>query len=217
MADIKAYKPETNSLCSGQVLQSPYDCGRAKLIVKEMADQLSLDLVEKELVTDQLVLMVGYDIENLKDPKRRAGYHGQTVTDHYGRPVPKPAHGTENLERPTSSTKKIMDAVERLYDRIMDKNLLVRRISLTANHVVKEDVLKKETEKPVQLDLFTDYEAEEKQREKEKAEAEKERRRQKAMIEIKKRFGKNAILKGMDLEEGATSKERNSQIGGHKA
>ena len=217
IADIKAYRPEKNSLGSGQVLQSPYDFEKAKLVAREMADLLSLDLVDKGLVTDQIVMNVGYDIENLSDPKRRAKYHGPVTIDRYGRPVPKSAHGTANTGRMTSSTKRIMDAAEELYDRITDRNLLVRRISITANNVIAEAAAKEDAGKPEQLDLFTDYAALDEKKEGEEAELEKEKKRQKALLEIKKKYGKNAIVKGMDLQEGATSLQRNQQIGGHRA
>ena len=216
IAEVKAYKPESNSLGSGQVLQNPYDFEKAKLIVREMTDLLVLDLVDKGLVTDQLVLTVGYDIENLTDPKRRSAYKGAVTTDRYGRKIPKHAHGTAHLGRQTSSTRLVTDAVMDLYDRIVDKNLLVRRLNITANHVVLESSVVKEAV-PEQLDLFTDYAALEKQREEENAALEREKKMQQAVLAVKKKFGKNAILKGMNLREGATAKDRNEQIGGHKA
>ncbi len=216
IADIKAYKPSTNSLGSGQVLQCPYDYEKANLVVKEMTELLVLDLVDKGLVTDQVVLTIGYDIENLTDPKRRAKYHGPVTTDHYGRQIPKHAHGTGNIGKYSSSTKEIMKVMMDLYERIVDQNLLVRRITITANHVVEEASLPKESVAE-QLDLFTDYDALQRQREAEAAELEREKKMQKAMLSIKKRYGKNAILKGLNLEEGATAKDRNAQIGGHKA
>ncbi len=216
IADIKAYKPGTNSIGSGQVLQSAYTFDKAKLIVWEMTDLLVLDLVDKKLVTDQLVLTVGYDIENLTNPKIRNSYHGAVTSDHYGRAVPKSAHGTANLGRQTSSTKLIMDAVTELFERIVDKNLLVRRVNITANHVVDEETVQK-SDNFEQLDLFTDYGAVQAKKEEEEAELAREKSMQKAMLEIKKKFGKNAILKGMNLEEGATTLDRNKQIGGHKA
>ncbi len=213
---VKEYKPETNSISSGQVLHCPYDYDKTRLIVKEMTDQMVLDLVDKGLVTDQIVLTVGYDIENLTDPNRSRNYKGAVTIDRYGRRVPKHAHGTTNLKRQTSSTKIITEAVMELYERIVDKNLLVRRINITANKLVDEEsVGKKETYE--QLDLFTDYKAKEEEQAKEEEALERERRMQKAMLDIKKKFGKNAILKGMNLEEGATAKDRNEQIGGHKA
>lgn len=216
IADIKAYKPSTNSIGSGQVLQSAYTFDKAKLIVWEMTDLLVLDLVDKKLVTDQLVLTVGYDIENLKNPKIKNSYHGAVTTDHYGRAVPKSAHGTANLGRQTSSTKLIMDAVTELFERIVDKNLLVRRVNITANHVIDEETVQK-SDNFEQLDLFTDYGAVQAKKEEEEAELTREKSMQKAMLEIKKKYGKNAILKGMNLEEGATTLDRNKQIGGHKA
>ncbi len=216
MADIKAYKPSTNSIISGQVLQYAYPFDKAKLIVREMTDLLVLDLVDKRLVTDQLVLTVGYDIENLINPEIKKLYQGEVTIDHYGRAVPKHAHGTTNLGRQTSSAKLIMDAVTELFERIVDKNLLVRRVNIAANHVVDEATVQK-ADSFEQLDLFTDYAAVQAQKEKEAAELEREKRVQKAMLEIKKKFGKNAVLKGMNLEEGATTLDRNNQIGGHKA
>ena len=218
IALIKQYKPETNCLSSGQVLQCPYDYGKAGLIVREMTDLLVLDLVEKKLVTDQMVLTIGYDIENLTDPETSRNYRGEVTIDHYGRKVPKHAHGTANLDRPTSSTKRIMEAVTSLYERIVDKNLLVRRINVTANHLTDESAAhEKLQDSYVQMDLFTDYEALERQRQKEETDLKKERAIQEAILSVKKKYGKNAILKGMNLEEGATTMERNNQIGGHKA
>lgn len=214
--EIKSYKPETNSVCSGQVLKRPYDFEKAKLVVKEMTDLMVLDLVDKRLVTDQIVLTIGYDIENLSDPYRSKNYRGAVTTDRYGRKVPKHAHGTTNLKKQTSSTKIITDAVMELYDRIVDKNLLVRRITVTANKLVDESCVK-QTEQYQQLELFTDYEALEQKQAEEKALLERERRMQEAVLDIKKKYGKNSILKGMNLLEGATAKERNAQIGGHKA
>lgn len=216
MADIKAYKPAANSIGSGQVLQCPYDSGKAKLIVREMTDLLVLNLVDKGLVTDQLVLTVGYDIENLTDPEIRKRYQGEIVTDRYGRKIPKHAHGTANLDRKTSSTMLILDAVMDLYDRIIDHNLLVRRIYVTACHVTEESAA---SEQPAfeQLDLFTDYQALEQKKQEEEAKLNREKQLQQAMLGIQKKYGKNAVLKGMNLEEGATARERNRQIGGHKA
>jgi len=216
MKDIKAYKPESSSIGSGQVLQCPYSSKKARLVVREMTDLLVLDLVEKKLVTDQLVLTIGYDIENLTDPEIRKAYKGAVTTDHYGRNVPKHAHGTVNLKEKTSSTKVIMDAVLELFDRITDPGLLVRRIYITACRVEDESAIRPK-EQMEQLDLFTDYAALERKRQEEQAALEREKKMQHAMLEIKKKFGKNAILKGMNLEEGATARERNGQIGGHKA
>ena len=216
IAEVKQYKPESNSVGSGQVLHCPYDFEKARLIVREMIDLLVLDLVDKGLVTDQIVLTVGYDIENLSDPVRRKAYKGQITTDRYGRQVPKHAHGTANIGRYTSSTRLVTDAVLELYDRIVDKSLLVRRLNISANHVIREADVPKEN-KVEQLDLFTDYAALEKEKEKENAVLEREKKMQQAVLTIKKKFGKNAILKGMNLQEGATAKDRNAQIGGHKA
>jgi DNA polymerase V len=216
IADIKSYKPGSNSIGSGQVLQSAYTFDKAKLIVREMTDLLVLDLVDKRLVTDQLVLTVGYDIENLTNPEIKKSYHGAITTDHYGRAVPKSAHGSANLGRQTSSTKLILDAVTELFERIVDKNLLVRRVNITANHVVDEATVQK-TDNFEQLDLFTDYAAAQAKKSDEDAELAREKKMQKAMLEIKKKHGKNAILKGMNLEEDATTVNRNRQIGGHKA
>lgn len=216
IADIKAYKPESNSIGSGQVLHCPYTAEKAKLVVREMADLLVLDLVDKGLMTDQIVLTVGYDIENLTDPKRSQAYKGSVTTDHYGRKIPKPAHGTGNLGKYTSSTREILQAVSELYDRIVDPDLLVRRLNIVANHVIDEVSVPPEPAAE-QLDLFTDYEARDRQQAEDAATLKRERSQQEAILSIKKKFGKNAILKGMNLEEGATAKDRNAQIGGHKA
>lgn len=214
---IKAYKPSANSLGSGQVLHCPYEAGKARLVLREMAELLALDLVDKKLVTDQIVVTVGYDIENLSDPSRRQRYHGEIVKDNYGRQIPKHAHGTENLSAHTSSTKQIMKAASNLFDRIVDANLLIRRLNIVAAHVIPESDAQRPGETFEQLDLFTDYAALQAERERNQAELERERRMQETMLTIKKKFGKNAILKGMNLEEGATAKDRNAQIGGHKA
>ena len=216
IADIKEYKPETNSIGSGQVLHCPYDFEKTKLIVREMTDALVLDLVEKRLVTDQIVLDIGYDIENLTNPDIRKKYHGEVKADRYGRFVPKHAHGTANLDTKTSSTAKIMDAVLDLYERIVDKNLLVRRVYVTANRVVDEHTVSNQTEF-TQMDLFTDYQALAEKQKAEQTRMEKERRLQEAMLSVKKKYGKNAMLKGTNLQEGATTIDRNNQIGGHRA
>lgn len=216
IADVKAYRPENNSICSGQVLQCPYSAEKARLVTREMTDLLALDLVDKKLVTDQIVLTVGYDIENLTDPERRRAYRGEVTTDRYGRKIPKHAHGTINLGRASSSGTLIIKYATELFDRIVDRSLLVRRITVTANHVVPESLaVKKQTYE--QLELFTDYGEREEQEKKEEEVLKKERRLQEAMLDIKKKYGKNAILKGMNLEEGATAMDRNSRIGGHKA
>ena len=213
---VKAYRPESNSFSSGQVLQCAYDFKKARVVIQEMADAAALDLVSKKLVTDQLVLTVGYDIESLTNPAIRAKYNGPVTTDYYGRQVPKHAHGTANLDRQTSSSSIIRKAVAELYDRIVNPDLLIRRLNLTTNHVVDESSVKKDAA-PLQLDLFTDYEELERKKKEEQAALDKERRMQEAQLAIKQRFGKNAILKGLNFEEGATAKERNAQIGGHKA
>lgn len=214
MEDIKAYRPESNSIGSGQVLPCAYDFDKAKLVVREMADSLALELVDKRLVTNQLTLTVGYDKENLSKGSKR--YTGEITIDRYGRAIPKHAHGTENLERYTSSSREMMMAAERLYDRIVNPALLIRRLNLTANHVSDEtSVMQKETYE--QLNLFTDYEEKEKQKKQEDTVLRREKKMQEAMLTIKKKYGKNAILKGVHYEEGATGRERNNQIGGHKA
>ena len=216
IAQVKAYKPENNSFSSGQVLQEAYDWKKARVVVKEMADAAALNLVAKRLVTDQIVLTIGYDVESLTNPVIRAKYHGPVTTDRYGRQVPKHAHGTANLEKRTSSSAIITNAVMELYNRIVNPDLLVRRINLTTCRVVDESMAK-EKDIPQQLDLFIDYEELERQRKEEQEALDKERRLQEARLAIKHRFGKNAILKGLNFEEGATAKERNEQIGGHKA
>ena len=216
MEDVKAYQPETNSISSGQVLHCPYEFDKARLVVKEMTDLMVLDLVNKGLVTNQIVLTIGYDIENITDKNRSQSYKGTVTTNYYGKKVPKPAHGTTNLPKRTSSTTLITNAVMELYDKIVNKKLLIRRINIVANKLVDEHSVKN-VNKYEQLDLFTDYEDLKKQREKENAESEREKRMQNTILDIKKKFGKNAILKGMNLQEGATAKDRNNQIGGHKA
>lgn len=216
MADVKAYRPQSNSLGSGQVLQYPYDFSHGRLIVREMTDLLALDLLDKGLVTDQIVLTVGYDVENLTDPEIRKQYKGPITTDHFGRQVPKHAHGTANLERQTSSARLLIHAVSELYDRIVDQRLFVRRVSIAAGRVAEEGSAAV-MECGEQMDLFTDYDKRQKQKEEEEAALKRERKMQRAMLDIKKKFGKNAILKGMNLEEGAMTMARNGQIGGHKA
>ena len=210
---VKSYKPERNSISSGQVLHSPYNYEKAKLIVREMVDLLVLDLVAKHLVTNQLVLTVGYDILNLTN--KEIDYKGEITTDHYGRKIPKHAHGTANIDHKTSSTKIIMDSVMDLFDRIVNKKLLVRRINITACNVEDENNVR-ETISYKQFDLFTDYKKLDNENRKIKEEEQEERKLQHALLNIKNKYGKNAILKGMNLQEGATTIERNSQIGGHK-
>ena len=216
IADVKAYKPENNSFCSGQVLQSPYSFDKARLVIHEMADGAALDLVDKRLVTDQIVLDIGYDIECLTDPEIRQKYKGPVTTDSYGRQIPKPAHGSINLKRQTASSRLIIEAALTLYDRIVNPELLVRRMSVTTNHVVSEEEIREE-ESYEQLDLFTNYQEKDQQREQEKEELQKERKVQEALLSIKKKYGKNAVLKGMSFLDGATARERNGQIGGHRA
>ena len=207
ISDIKSYRPESSSLSSGQVLQEPYEFSKAKLVLKEMADLLSLELVSKRIVTDQIVLTVGYDIESLKK-----SYSGAVETDRYGRKIPKTAHSSENIGRYTSSTKLICETAMKLFDRIVDKELLVRRMYIVANHIITENDAEKEHEY-IQLNLFSDTG----KQEAEENELKKEKDMQKAILKIKSKCGKNSIIKGMNLKEGATALERNRQIGGHKA
>lgn len=207
--DIKAYKPAENSLCSGQVLQRPYNYTEGRLIVKEMIDLLMLDVLDKGLVTDQIVLTIGYDIENYTNEEINSIYDGKSVIDRYGRKIPKHAHGTANLNRHTTSVKIAMEKVMELYDEIVDKRLLIRRINISANHLLEEkDVNNGYT----QLDLFSMFDDEGKE-----DELKKEKQMQMAVLDIKKKYGKNAIIKGMNLQNGATAIDRNRQIGGHKA
>ena len=210
--DVKAYKPESSSLSSGQVLQEPYTFEKARLIVKEMADFLSMDLVEKRLVTDQIVLNVGYDVENLSGGGGAGEYVGEIKIDRYGRKVPKEAHGSQNLDGFTSSTKILVEQFDRLFVRIADEKLLVRRLNLCASHTLDERRAAEETSVS-QMSFFDD----EKKTETRSEEMKKERKRQEAVLEIRKKYGKNAVLKGMNYESGATGKQRNDQIGGHKA
>ena len=217
MEAVKAYRPETNSLSSGQVLTEPYAAKKARVVIREMAEGMALKLVSKRLVTDQLVLTVGYDVESLTRPEIRAKYHGEVTNNYYGKPVPKHAHGTYNLERPTSLSSALMDAAAELFDKHVNADLLIRRLNITANHVIPEQIATKQANAPQQLDLFTDYEALAKQKQAEQARTDKERRMQEVQLRIKQRFGKNAILRGLNFDEGATAKDRNQQIGGHKA
>ena len=210
---IKAYRPETSSISNGQVLQSPYTAAKARNVVLEMADTIALDLVDKKLLTDQLTLTIGYDTESLTDRAVRERYQGKITTNRYGKQVPAHAHGTTSMERPTSSGKMLMEKVGELYDRIVNPDLLVRRINLSANHLVHESDSRLSSQ-AVQLNLFT-YSEELEKRQKLQEELAKERRRQEAVLQIKKKFGKNAILKGLNFADGATQRERNQQIGGH--
>jgi len=216
IADIKAYKPENSSISQGQVLHCPYGYEGARLIVREMADQLSLDLVERAMVTNAITLTVGYDIENVENDGTRVKFSGEIVSDYYGRRVPKQAHGTTALSGYTNSTELITEATLALFERIIDKSLTVRRVNITAASVLEESAAARLVT-PVQLDIFTDPVAEEEKMAAEKAKRARERKAQDALIDIKRKFGKNAVVKGMDLEEGATTIDRNAQIGGHKA
>ena len=216
IADIRAYRPQSSSIGSGQVLQCPYPFEKARLVAREMADLLVLDLVDKGLVTNQIVLTVGYDIDNLRDPELRKQFTGEVKADRYGRQIPKHAHGTANLKQYTSSTRQIVGTVTELFDRIVDPKLLVRRISMAAEHVIQRSEAESKMQFE-QMDLFTDYASLRKEQEREKEQLAREEKMQKAVLEIKKKFGKNAILRGMNLEEGATARDRNNQIGGHRA
>ena len=213
---IKNYKPEGKSIGSGQVLHCPYDFNKARLIVKEMVDALALDLCDKGLVTNQLVLTVGYDIENLTNPNISSKYKGEISVDYLGRKIPKHAHGTANLDIYTSSSKMLMNAIIDLYDKIVNRKLLIRRINVAATKVILETHIPKVSSYE-QLNLFTDYKEKDNTDKKLKAELAKEKKSQEALLKIKKKYGKNSIMKGMNLEDGATMKERNEQIGGHKA
>lgn len=213
MADIKAYRPETNSISSGQVLQCPYPYDKARLVVREMAEAVALELLEKRIVTDQLTLTVGYDIENTAS----GSYRGETALDPYGRKIPKHAHGSATLGQKTSSVRRIVDAVLGIYDEKADPKLTVRRLTVTANRLVREEEALREPEPPVQFSLFDDPAARERQLREEEVKQERERRIQEALLDIKKKYGKNAILSGGSYLDGATARERNRQIGGHKA
>lgn len=212
MEDIKAYQPQHTSISTGQVLHCPYDYEKTRLVIKEMLDLLALALVDKQQVTDQIILSVGYDIENLD----KQSYTGEVTTDRYGRKIPKHAHGTANLKRHTASCRLMSEAVMELFDRIVNPQLTVRRIHISANHILDEQQIPA-IEMREQMDLFTDYEALTQQELQENKQLEKEKRLQQATLQIKKKYGKNAVLKGMNLEEGANTIQRNKTIGGHKA
>ena len=214
MEHIKAYRPLSNSLSTGQVLQCPYEYEKAMLITREMCELLVLDLVEKRIVTDQIVLTVGYDADCLK--RGSVPYSGEITVDHYGRAVPKHAHGTVNLSGYTSSTREIVDATLSLFSQIVNRLLPVRRINITACNLADESA-REQSAAPEQMDMFVDYEVRENERREREVAYDREKHRQRAVIAIRRRFGKNAILKGMSFEEGATAIERNLQIGGHKA
>ncbi|RRD94125.1 DNA methylase [Clostridiales bacterium COT073_COT-073] len=216
MAEIKAYQPKAHSLVSGQVLSEPYSFEKAELVIKEMADLLALDLVDKGLTTDQLMLTVGYDRSNLADPERRNLYKGEITIDPYGRQVPKHAHGSIRLKNTTSSGLRLTQAAIELYGKIVNQDLLIRRISISANQVVPEQMIAQKINYE-QLDLFTDYDQQQKQKAEEEMVLKREKQIQKAVLKIKKKFGKNAVLKGMNLEDGSTAQNRNMQIGGHRA
>lgn len=213
---IKSYTPSSRSLSTGQVLSEPYTFEKARVVVHEMADNAALDLVSKRLVTNQLVLTVSYDVTSLETEGIRS-YNGEIVSNHYGKLVPKHAHGTSNLGKHTSSSHTIINAILELYDRVVNPEFFVRRINISVNNVVREEVVNTSDKKPVQLDMFTDYEAEKQRRDAGKRAEAKERRMQEAVLGIKSRYGKNAILKGINFAEGATAKDRNKQIGGHRA
>lgn len=208
IADIKAYRPSSSSTSEGQVLTEPYDFEKARIVIREMADKLALCLVEKGLCAQKIDLMIGYDVENLKNPAIASQYYGEVVFDFYGRAVPKGAHGSKRFARQTDSAREICDAAVEIFDRITDNRLLIRRLNIAALEVPRDNALHAE-----QLDLFTDYE----KRERERAAALRERNMQRAIIGIKRKYGGNAILKGTDLQDGATTIARNSQIGGHRA
>ncbi len=216
MAQIKAYKPSVNSMSSGQVLPKPYTWQQTQLIVKEMADLLAYDLVERGVVTDQVTLTVDYDSENLSDPIRATAFKGRAARDHYGRSVPKHAHGTENLPQYTSSGKQIINAMTDIFRREADPSLLIRRVTLCANRILPVEKAP-DKYRGMQLEMFTDNPTTEELLKKEKDASEAERRLQKAVLSMKRKYGKNILLKGMNFEEGATAKERNQQIGGHRA
>ena len=214
IADIKAYKPMSKSLNSGQVLQRPYTTKEAGIILQEMCDGLALDMVSKGVATNQITVTIGYDAESLT--QGGFAYNGELTLDHYGRAIPKHAHGTVNFEKHTSSSDEIIKAGLSLYDRIINKSLLVRRVNISANNLRSESERENES-RAIQLDFFTDFSEAEKRKTKADEKYRKEKRKQNAVISIKKRYGGNAILRGISFEEGATAVERNTQIGGHKA
>lgn len=214
---VRAYRPDTRSMSSGQVLTEAYTLDKARVVMREMADAVALDLTDKHKVTDQIVLTIGYDVENLTNPVIRGQYKGETTTDRYGRQVPRHAHGTFNLPFHTSSSKAITDAVMQTCRRIADPLLLIRRITISVNNVVDEDSPERKVRTPVQLDLFTDYAAIAQQKKKENEQLAKEHKLQEATLRIKKMYGKNAILKALSFDDGATARQRNEQIGGHRA
>ena len=214
IADIKSYKPMSKSLNSGQVLHCPYDAEGGRLIVREMCDLLVLDMVDKGVATNQLTLTIGYDADSLKNPGKP--YLGEVTIDHYGRAVPKHAHGSVGFPIHTSSTEEIMDGVLKLYDKIINPDLLIRRVNISVNNLIRESERCDVTEGE-QMDFFTDHEKRDKEKSAKKARYAREKLRQNALIAIKKKYGGNAVIKGMNLTEGATTIDRNKQIGGHKA
>ncbi len=215
--DIKSYRPSANSLSSGQVLKKPYTADKAELVMKEMTDLLMLDLVKKKLVTNCVTLTIGYDTENLMDPERARLYHGEVMIDHYGREVPKYAHGTARLDSYTSSSRPVTEAMVKLFRQIVNTKLTIRRINVAADVITEKQAEEKQKDSFEQLEFFVDYDEKQEEKKEKEDRSEKEHKLQKALIEIKDKYGKNAVLKGMNLLEGATAAERNSQIGGHKA
>ena len=215
MAQVKAYRPETKSMNSGQVLQEPYTSEKARIVALEMADSISFDLIDKNLVTDQIVLTIGYDVESLATDCIKEKYRGAVKSDFYGRTVPVHSHGTINLSRPSSSSAILIQKVGELYDRIVNPDLLIRRLTLSLNHLIDEKKVNRQ-KYAFQLDLFDDYEEKKRQLDVESKKLVKERNRQEALLQLRKKFGKNVVLRGLNYAEGATQKERNQQIGGHK-
>ncbi len=214
IGDIKKYRSTTRSLSSGQVLHEPYTAERAGVVIREMADSMALELSSKDLVTSQITLYIGYDVENLEREEIYSRYKGEIVSDHYGRPVPAPATGSANLRRPTSASTEIVKTTFALYNSIVDRNLLVRRMYLATNNVEPN---KATDNGEMQLGLFDDPEAIAARQAEQRASAKREKRMQKAAIDVKHKFGNNAILRGTDFDAGATGQDRNSQIGGHKS
>ncbi len=214
IGDIKKYRSTTRSLSSGQVLHEPYTAERAGVVIREMADSMALELSSKDLVTSQITLYIGYDVENLEREEIYSRYKGEIVSDHYGRPVPAPATGSANLRRPTSASTEIVKSTFALYNSIVDRNLLIRRMYLATNNVEPN---KAADNGEMQLGLFDDPEAIAARQAEQRASAKREKRMQKAAIDVKHKFGNNAILRGTDFDSGATAQDRNSQIGGHKS
>lgn len=213
IAAIKAYRPSSHSLSSGQVLSEPYTAQKARVVVLEMADNASMNLFRNRLVTNQITLTVNYDHVQMVG---ESAYEGTTKTDYYGRSVPKPAHGTQRLTGYTSSTRQLMEVVGELYDRIINPELMVRRLTIALEHVIDEESAQREAQQPKQLELFMAPE-DEAEAEKSGAAREKERKLQQAVLRVKERYGKNALLRGLNYADGATAKDRNQQIGGHRA